>query len=114
MLDPAGIEHQQISASGSGEDYAETTDAFLDTLQAGWLMTFYYGHGVVTGWHLLPNTRVQELEALDRLPILFAEACSSAQFTNPAHQSLAERVLLMPDGGTIAYVGATTRVWRKP
>ena len=109
QIAPAGFSVQRVVANEVG--YEEATQTVIGALQDGALLTYYHWHGQVTGWRLLPNGRVDEIEEIEHLSILVAEACSSAQFANLGHDSLGERVLWMPYGGAVAYIGATIEIY---
>jgi hypothetical protein len=90
-------------------------DGFLNH---GEIITVYYDHGAPQGWWKHYDTLwVKELENDDRLPVVLSAACLTAMFQwdhpfydshdYPAGISLGEHFLINPDGGAIAFYGAT-------
>ena len=103
--------------------YINNEDAFRECidnyLNHGEIITVYYDHGAPEGWWVHYDTSwVKDLENGTRLPVVISDACFTAMFqwdhpfydphhSYPAGISLGEHFLINPDGGAIAFFGAT-------
>ncbi len=95
-----------------------TTENLIDAIESGGLYVNFANHGWVAGWAFEGGFDVNNAFSLrnrDKLPIVFGYACSTGVFDteNPECpeqgyiKCLAEAFMLNPDGGSVAYYGAT-------
>ena len=102
-------------------DNEDTFRVYIDNyLNHGEIITVYYDHGAPEGWWVHYDTSwVKDLENGARLPVVISDACFTAMFqwdnpfydslhSYPAGISLGEHFLINPEGGAIAFFGATT------
>ncbi len=96
---------------------AETLAGFIDSVNAGYALIEHMGHGfrntLSIGDASLTNAHVDALTNGARQGVIYSVNCNSASFE---FNSIAERFLLNPNGGAVAYIGATrydfpTTVW---
>ena len=98
--------------------------AIDNNLNAGEILTSYYGHGGPTGWwgremgaHY-SSLRVKKLKNGSRLPVVLSFSCFTAMFqwdhpfydsthSFPADTSFGEHFLIKQNGGAVAFYGAT-------
>ena len=82
----------------------------------GWVN--YGGHGGTTGWALGAGSEgyiAEDVDALANgyvLPMIWTVACSTSHFAHPEYDCIGEHFLLNPNGGGIAYFGATETAWK--
>jgi len=77
----------------------------LDSINQGQLLVNYVGHGSVEQWSfsdLLDNSDASALQNGNRLPVFLLMDCLNGFFQDVYTQSLAETLLLAPDGGAVA------------
>jgi len=77
----------------------------IERWREGALMVNYFGHGGSTQLaqeRMLSNADVDALDSGARSPILAAMTCVVGRFELPGFDSLGERLVLRPDGGSIA------------
>jgi uncharacterized repeat protein (TIGR01451 family) len=77
----------------------------LDSINQGQLLVDYVGHGSVEQWSfsdLLDNSDASALQNGNRLPVFLLMDCLNGFFQDVYTQSLAETLLLAPDGGAVA------------
>jgi len=87
------------------------------TMSNGNLITHFYGHGGRFMWQLKSSgsSRFFEIDDLDnllphnKLPMVLSMTCSSGPFDHPNADSLAEKLLRLPDRGAIAVLAAGAR-----
>jgi hypothetical protein len=94
--------------------------AIHNNLNAGEIITLYVDHGAPEGWWAHYDTLwVKQLHNGDSLPVVLSDACFTAMFqwdnpfydslhSYPAGISLGEHFLINPEGGAVAFYGATT------
>ncbi len=89
--------------------------AARDSINAGPAFLVHVGHGfrntMSTGTGSLDNRDVDALGNGARLPCIFAINCSSSAFD---FESIAERFLLHPTGGAIAFIGMSRNAYPGP
>lgn len=89
-------------------------DSIVNTINRGNLWSIYIGHGFPDGWsdeHMLLGNDVARLRN-DSTPSLFvAFACSNADYIKSYNNSMCKQFLFAPQGGAIAYIGATCLVF---
>ncbi|GAH90366.1 unnamed protein product, partial [marine sediment metagenome] len=100
----------------------DTFRVYIDNyLNHGEIITVYYDHGAPQGWWVQYDTSwVKDLENGVRLPVVISDACFTAMFQwdhpfydstppqgYPAGISLGEHFLINPEGGAVAFFGAT-------
>lgn len=93
---------------------AETKAELITSINEGPLLVSYLGHGAENQWGLGVGGffKNSDAEALtnDKLPIMMGFGCRNTYFYNSdlSEISLAEKLVLNPQGGAIAFFGSTT------
>lgn len=105
------------------ENYHEKVSQQLtDLLNAGSLMTVFFGHGGGSVWevgpiwrgndfkrHLFDQERVTQLTNRERLPLVLALTCYTNDFDNPSVRQTLGETFVNSSGGAIAVIGAAGR-----
>ncbi len=85
----------------------------IAAINQGALLFNYMGHGnydVIAHEDLLrASTDIPLLKNGRKLPLGYSASCSNAHFDHPIKVSLAERLLITPDGGVVAMIAATRK-----
>ncbi len=100
---PASLHASQLLADGL--DPATARSQILAALNNGALLVNYNGHGAEQQWSfsdLFDNTDAAALTNGGRLPVYLLIDCLNGLFQDVYAQSLAESLLLAPNGGAIA------------
>jgi hypothetical protein len=100
--------------NGNNESYPSVTDAIRTAFEKGSLFVNYQGHGGEKGWaqeSFLDIPFVKSLRNLNNQPILFTATCEFSRYDDPELQSAGELTMLNPDGGAIALMTTTRKVW---
>lgn len=100
---PSSLQPVQIVADGI--DPATARQQILAELNNGALLVNYSGHGATEQWSfadLFDNTDAAALVNGDRLPFYLLMDCLNGFFHDVYSQSLAESLLLAPNGGAVA------------
>ncbi len=82
----------------------------LNALNSGELLVNYVGHGSVEVWsgdNLLDNDSAAALTNAPRLPVFLSFDCLNGFFHDVYTQSLAETLMLNPQGGAVAVVASS-------
>jgi hypothetical protein len=82
----------------------------LNALNSGALLVNYIGHGSVEVWSgdtLLDNDSAAALTNAPRLPVFLSFDCLNGFFHDVYTQSLAETLMLNPQGGAVAVVASS-------
>ncbi|MGB9721878.1 MAG: C25 family cysteine peptidase [bacterium] len=90
-----------------------------DNINGGAILTLYVDHGgPQTWWHNYDTSYVKSLKNNNRNPVVLANACLTGMFqwdktgsapsNYPPDTCIGEHFLFNPDGGAVAYWGATT------
>jgi hypothetical protein len=90
---------------GAQADPATVKQQILDAINQGQVLVNYAGHGSVEQWSfadLLNNSDVAALNNHERLPVFLIMDCLNGFFQDVYTQSLAESLLLAPNGGAVA------------
>ncbi|MBS1839264.1 MAG: hypothetical protein JST77_00265, partial [Acidobacteria bacterium] len=90
---------------GAQADQATVKQQILDAINQGQILVNYSGHGSVEQWSfvdLLDNSDVTALNNHERLPVFLIMDCLNGFFQDVYTQSLAESLLLAPNGGAVA------------
>jgi hypothetical protein len=89
--------------------------AIVDQINEGVLVVNFVGHGNPTVWTheavFTVQTSIPQLVNGGRLPIYFLATCNFSQFDDPNRYSGSELLVNKPDGGGIAAVSATRKVF---
>ncbi len=83
----------------------QATEAVRESIEAGTFVWNYSGHGGPSGLgdeEYFTEELVASLDNADRLAVFVTATCSFGKFDIVDRQSLAEQVLLKPDGGGVA------------
>jgi len=90
-------------------------DAIVHAVNDGTLLVNYVGHGNPDVWaHEHVFTRDGDLPRLtnsNRLSLFYAASCAISFFDDPKRDGMAEDLLVMPNGGAIATIGASRLVY---
>lgn len=83
-------------------------------INSGYGFVNFAGHGWPGGWYLGDNNWYYDANASslingNNLPVIFTMACSTSRFYDT--DSIGEKFLLNPNGGAIAYFGASRVAW---
>jgi hypothetical protein len=103
--------------SGPSQEFFDSISYYLNQ---GEILTAYFDHGSTTAWYFYDTSYVKALTNGSRLPVVLTFACLTATFqwdhpyySDPSHPGypggtcLAEHFLFNPNGGAVAYYGAT-------
>jgi len=96
--------YEQISGAG-GSRYPAAKEAILNRIYQGALVVNYIGHGNPTSWaeeRILNSSEVLNWSNAEKLPLFLTATCEFSRFDDPSIVSAGEKLLLNPDGGTIA------------
>ncbi|MCK4249891.1 PQQ-binding-like beta-propeller repeat protein [candidate division WOR-3 bacterium] len=107
------------SQIGQDQPFIDSVNKYLNQ---GEILTSYFGHGGPEAWmNGYDTTEVKDLTNSNRLPVVLSNSCLTAMFQwdhpfydstppqgYPAGISLGEHFLINPDGGAVAFWGATT------
>jgi len=90
-------------------DAAGLKEGILETLDAGSLLFFYFGHGNVERWSesFFHVSDVPSLSNGERLPVMCMLTCLSGYFAVPWKECLAEELVRTANGGVSACVAPT-------
>ena len=102
-LMPLDYELERIHLDELAPDQAKAR--MLGGINAGRAFVNFYGHGGFIGLgnsNLLTVLDVPALVNAERLPVVTAYTCLAGQFGFPGQDSVAEALVLKPDGGAIA------------
>jgi hypothetical protein len=101
--------------SAQGRRKPGAYDDIISTLNEGVLLINYTGHGNPTLWAheniFNVQTSVPELVNANRLSLFFAATCNFSQFDDLHRESGSEIVLNKSNGGAIAAISATRKVY---
>jgi len=109
---PPGFDPLKLYLSDipEADQQAVARQVILDTLNAGALAAVYTGHGAITLWAdevIFRASDLADLHNADRLPFVMALNCLNGLFSAPLGDALGESMLLMPDGGAVAFFAPT-------
>jgi hypothetical protein len=89
--------------------------AIIDEINRGVLIVNFTGHGNPSVWThesiFTVQTSIPSLVNADRLPIFFQATCNFSQFDDPNRYTGSELLINKTDGGSIASVSATRKVF---
>ena len=100
---PDNMPVNAVNRAGQSDEAAR--NQILTGLNSGPALVTFAGHGSVgvwTGAGLLRASDAATLTNGARLPVVVSLTCLNGYFANPHTQSLAESLLLAPDGGAAA------------
>lgn len=110
----SAIEYDTFVVRWSNGHFADSMDKYLNH---GEIIATYFDHGAPEGWYEYDTTQVKNLTNDRRLPVVLSMACWTANFQwdhpgnhhpgYPPSTCFAEHFLFNPDGGCVAYRGAT-------
>jgi hypothetical protein len=90
--------------------------AIIDQINQGMLVVNYAGHGNQSLWaheHIFEVlTSIPQLTNANKLSLFFLATCNFSQFDNPNERSGGELLNNKPDGGAIAVVSASRKVFQ--
>ena len=99
---PPALKVTEIFAAGQGSDSVRAQ--ILTALNNGSLIVNYNGHGSTEQWSfsdLLDDSTAANLTNGGRMPVYFLRDCLNGFFQDVYTESLAESLLLAPDGGAV-------------
>jgi uncharacterized membrane protein len=89
-------------------DLACTSTNIVNTLNKGAGFATFHDHGAPTSWAgKFSLSNAANLKNGDKLPFLNFDACSTGYFDRSSGDSIAEVVMLNPNGGAITSIGAS-------
>jgi hypothetical protein len=100
---PSSLKSTQLLADGL--DPATVHSQILNSLNAGALLVNYNGHGAEQQWsfsNFFDNNDAAALNNGGRLPVYLLMDCLNGLFQDVYEQSLAESLILAPNGGAVA------------
>jgi uncharacterized repeat protein (TIGR01451 family) len=100
---PSTVSASDVFADALGTSTAKQT--LLDDINSGQLLVNYTGHGSVQVWSgsdLFDDTAAASLTNGNKLPLFVAMNCLNGFFQDVYTQSLAEALMLSPNGGAVA------------
>ena len=80
-------------------------------IQNGKLLTAYFGHGSINMWgkdNLFNTDDIADMTNIDRQSLILNFTCLTGLFTHPTEESMAESLLLNPNGGAVAVLAPTS------
>ncbi|GEM_PF-473852 len=95
----------------------EAANDFLNILNQGALMTIYYGHGSKVAWAsegLLKLSYFSRFTNKKRYTVLNSYSCTVGRFDEGGQRSMTEAIVLLPQAGAIAAVGAARETYANP
>lgn len=95
----------------------EAANDFLNILNQGALMTMYYGHGSKVAWAsegLMKLSYLSRLSNKKRYTVLNSFSCTVGRFDEGNSRSMTEAVVLLPNAGAIAAIGAARETYANP
>lgn len=95
----------------------EAANDFLSILNQGALMTIFYGHGSKVAWAsegLLKLSYLPKFTNKNRYTVLNSYSCTVGRFDEGDTRSMTEAVVLLPQAGAIAAVGAARETYANP
>ena len=103
----------QESSSG-GERYPEVNKSLFDAIELGALVVNYFGHGGEDGLaseRIFDILNVKELKNQCKLNCFVTVTCEYTKFDNPNRPTAGEYLYWNPDGGAIAMLTTTRRIF---
>lgn len=104
--------------SAQGRRKPGAYQAIIDAINRGALIVNFTGHGNPTVWThesvFSTLTSIPLLTNAGRLCVLFAATCNFSQFDDPKRYTGSELLINKPDGGSVAVVSATRKVFGFP
>lgn len=106
-----------VTAQSLGFGDTSTPKAALTTaLNSGHLLVNYFGHGATEtiGNNVFTRADAEGLQNGNQLPVAMLIACYTGNFNRPGARSLAEALVLAPEGGAVAVWAASTLTYATP
>jgi hypothetical protein len=100
---PSTLSSSQILADGKDPD--SVRQQIISSINSGALLVNYTGHGSTEQWsfaNIFDNDAASALSNGQRLPVFLLMDCLNGFFQDVYSQSLAESLLLAPNGGAVA------------
>lgn len=109
----------ELRTAGPG-NASEARDALRRTFDDGAVLVHFFGHGGRFMWQmgagrgglgpdLFAMDDLDRLAPNRRLPVVLSLSCNTGPFDHPSADSLAEKMLRLPDRGAVAVVAASAR-----
>ncbi len=108
--------YKQVSTP-SGQRYPDVNMAINDQVERGSLILNYTGHGGIKGWAhelILGLNEIESWKNYNRLPLFMTATCEFSRYDDHIIPSAGEKVLLNPNGGSIALLTTTRLVYSQP
>ncbi|MCM1291237.1 MAG: type IX secretion system sortase PorU [Prevotella sp.] len=101
-----------LQYTASGKEYTQPREIYYDLLNRGVSFIEYLGHGNTRGWGHERLMLWDDLTNLKNknLPVIFAATCEFGRWDDTS-VSGAENMWLNPNGGAIAFIGTTRKVY---
>ncbi len=112
LLHPVGANVTEIYRSIIG--YQAAHEANLANFNAGRALVTYCGHGGITSWQTMSVDDLPQLTNTRKLPFILSLACNTGWYDHRGatgassdEDSMSEAFVKWPDGGAIAFMGAS-------
>jgi hypothetical protein len=106
-----------LVAAAAGSRYPSVNKAINDRIATGTLLMSYSGHGSPDRWAdeaILSSEDYGLWRNLNKLPVMLTATCDFGRFDDPTHRSAGARLMMSPNGGSIAMVTTTQVVYASP
>lgn len=106
-----------IVAGSGGNRYPAVNKAINDQIFNGTFLMSYSGHGSPERWSheaILTPDDYEHWTNKDKLPLIITATCDFGRFDDPAKRSAGAKLMLNPDGGSIAMITTTQAVYAAP
>lgn len=105
----------QVVNTPSGARYPAVNKAVNDQVYNGTFLMSYSGHGNPDRWAeeaILTADDYGSWNNKNKLPVIVTATCDFGRFDDPGHRSAGARLMLNPDGGSIAMITTTQIVYQ--
>jgi hypothetical protein len=102
-------------ATPSGGRYPMVNKAIDDQIYNGTFLMSYSGHGSPDRWSheaILTADDYGNWKNKNRLPVMVTATCDFGRFDDPEHRSAGAKLMINPDGGSIAMITTTQVVYQ--
>ncbi len=99
----------------SGARYPAVNKAINDQVYNGTLLMSYSGHGSPNRWAeeaILTADDYGSWNNKNKLPVIVTATCDFGRFDDPGHRSAGARLMINPEGGSIAMITTTQVVYQ--
>lgn len=104
----------KIVATPSGGRYPDVNKSINNQIYNGTFLMSYSGHGNPSRWAheaILSEDDYGSWQNINQLPIMVTATCDFGRFDDPGHRSAGAKLMLNPNGGSIAMITTTQLVY---